>query len=79
MNWWNWIGLTTARMTNDTVSNQRTVPDPEKCRTRYLGQTLDLSKCLVENPGGCEYAARFGSGAYCHHHDRRSFEKASPP
>ena len=62
-------------MTDDTVSIQRRLPDPEICRTRHLGQTLDLSKCLVENPNSCVYAVRYGSGVYCHHHDRRSFEK----
>jgi hypothetical protein len=40
----------------------------------YLGPALDLSKCLVENPNGCEFAVRFGSGVYCHHHDRRMVE-----
>jgi len=63
---------------HQTVSNQRPVPVPEKCRTMYLGPSLDLSKCLVQNHNGCEFAVRFGSGVYCHHHDRRRVEKANP-
>jgi hypothetical protein len=59
----------------ETVSNQRRLPDPKICRTRYLGQSLDLSKCLMENPDLCEYAVRFDSGVCCRHPDRRSFEK----
>ena len=66
-------------MTDDTVSKQRHLPDPEICRTRYLGETLDFSDCLVENPEACEYALRFGSGILCRHPDRRSFEKAGKP
>jgi hypothetical protein len=64
-----------GNMTDDTVSNQRRLPDPKKCRTMYLGQALDLSECLVENPDGCEFAVSFGFGVYCYHSDRRSFEK----
>lgn len=66
-------------MSDDTVSNQRSLPDPEACRTRYRGQSLDLSKCLVENPAGCEFALRFGSGVSCYHPDRRRFEKTNSP
>ena len=66
-------------MTNDTVRNQRRVPDPEKCRTRYLWPPLDFSECLVKNPDGCEYAVHFGSGVICRHPDRRSFEKTDRP
>ncbi len=66
-------------MTEIAISNQRSVPDPEKCRTRYLGQILDLSDCLVKNPEGCEFAVRFGTGVYCFHHDRRTFEKTDRP
>jgi hypothetical protein len=44
-----------------------------------MGPSLDLSKCLVENPNGCVYAVHFGSGVYCHHADRRSFEKTGLP
>src|ERR1035437_7491221 len=62
-------------MTDDTVSNQRRLPDPEKCRTTYLGQALDLSECLMENPDDCEFAVSFGFGVYCYHSDQRRFEK----
>jgi hypothetical protein len=60
---------------NDTVSHQQPVPHREKCRTMYLGPSLDLSKCLVKNRNGCEFAVRFGAGVYCHHHDRRRVER----
>lgn len=59
-----------------TVNNQRRLPAPEKCRTRYMGPSLDLSRCLVENPGGCEFAVRYGSDVYCHHRDRRRVENS---
>jgi len=65
-------------MIDNTVSNQRRLPDPEKCRTRYLGQTFCFSDCLVENPDACECAVRFGFGVFCRHPDRRSFEKTDP-
>ncbi|MGD1020001.1 MAG: hypothetical protein ABSA12_11880 [Verrucomicrobiia bacterium] len=66
-------------MTDDTVSDRQRLPDPEKCRTKRLEGFLHLSKCLVENPTGCEYALRFDSGDYCYHPDRHRFEKAGPP
>jgi hypothetical protein len=66
-------------MTNDAVSNQRRLPDPEICRTRYRGKVLDISNCLMEDPSGCKYAATFGSSIICLHPDRRSFEKAGLP
>ena len=66
-------------MTDHTVSNQRRLPDPERCRTGYLGHTLVFSDCLVNNPEACEYAVRFGCCVYCRHPDRRSFEKKGLP
>ena len=72
---WHGRNATLSSVANDTVSNQRRLPDPEICRTRHLGPSLDLSKCLVENSNGCVYAVRYGSGVYCHHHDRRGFER----
>jgi hypothetical protein len=66
-------------MADNTVSNQRRLPDPEQCRTRHLGQTLDFSECLVENPDGCEYALRFGRSVFCRHPDRRRYEKIGLP
>ena len=62
-------------MTDNTVSNQQRFPDPEKCRTMHLGQTLGFSSCLTENPDGCEYTLRFATCVFCRHPDRRSFEK----
>jgi len=59
---------------NAAVSHQPPVPSREECRTMYLGPALDLSKCLVKNRNGCEFAVRFGSGVYCQHHDRRLVE-----
>jgi hypothetical protein len=73
------VGLTTARTTDETVSHPWRLSDPEKCRTGYLGKSLDLWKCLVESPEACEYAFRFGNGIICHHPDRRWFEKTEKP
>lgn len=68
-----------GHMSDGTVSNQRRLPDPEVCRTEYLGRSLVLSKCLVENPDLCRSALDFGFGVYCSHPDRRSFEKTGLP
>jgi len=65
-------------MTDSTANDHRPLPDPERCRTKYLGQALDLSDCLVNNPAGCEFAVRFGNGVFCYHHDRRIFETPDP-
>jgi hypothetical protein len=69
------VGLTTAKKTADTVSNQKCLPDPKKCRTRYLGKALDYSKCLVENPEACMYAVSYSGGVICNHPHQRWFEK----
>jgi hypothetical protein len=69
------VGLTTARKTADTVSNQRRLPDPKVCRTKYLGQALDFSKCLVGNPEACKYAVSFSGGVICNHPYHRWFDK----
>ncbi len=69
-------------MADDTVNDQRRLPDPKTCRTRnlkYLGPVLGLSHCLVKYPYACEYAARFDNKVFCRHPDRRSFEKTDPP
>ena len=66
-------------MTDETFSNQRRLPDPKICRTRYLGQSLDSSDCLTENPETCQHALRFGSGTLCRHPDHRTFAKAGKP
>jgi hypothetical protein len=63
-------------MTDETVNNQRRLPDPEICRTRSERHTFGSTDCLVENPSGCEYAVRSVSGFHCYHPDRRNFEKA---
>ena len=65
-------------MTDDTSSNQRRLPDPEKCRVQHQEQFPDLSECLMEAPDACEYAVRIGSGVYCYHPDRLRFEKTGP-
>ena len=65
-------------MTADFVSNHRWLPDPELCRTRYLGPFPDFSQCLAENPDDCRYGTRVVSNVFCHHPDRRRFEKAGP-
>jgi len=57
----------------------RHLPDPEICRTRYLGEALPFSDCLVENPNGCEYARRFPYCVSCCHPDRRKFEAPRKP
>ena len=67
------------QVTDSTVSDQRRFPNPQKCRTRYLGRILDLSDCLMGNPDLCKYAVSFGFAVYCYHPDRRSFEKADGP
>jgi len=64
-----------SKLTDDTFPNQVRLPDPEICRTRYLGKSLDLWRCTVENSQVCEYAFQFDNGIICHHPDRRSFEK----
>jgi hypothetical protein len=66
-------------MTDEIANTQRHLPDPEICRTMYLGQALNLSECLVENPDSCEFAARFYASVFCWHPERRTFEKADPP
>jgi len=66
-------------MTDDTFSNQRGLPNLERCLTWHLGETLAFSYCLVENPDCCEHAARLGSIGFCSHPDRRSFEKSDTP
>ena len=66
-------------MTDETVNNQRRLPDPEICRTRYERQSFGSTDCLVESPGGCEYAVRSVSGFHCYHPDRHSFAKTGKP
>jgi len=62
-------------MTNDTVSFQKRLPDLEICRTRYLGQCVNLWHCLMDTPDNCKFAVRIGFGVICRHPIRRGFEK----
>lgn len=54
------------------------LPDPQLCRTRYLGQALGLSECLVKNPFHCPYARQFEGSFFCCHPDCRKFERPPP-
>jgi hypothetical protein len=76
----NWLDLPlpecySNNMIDDAVSNQRRLPSPENCRTRYLGESLGFTKCLVKDPEDCPYAVRFASGVSCYHPDRRNFDR----
>ena len=66
-------------MTNETLSNLRRLPDPQRCRASYLWQGLDFSACLVENPNPCRHALSFGFGFFCRHPHRPSVKKAGKP
>ena len=66
-------------ISDNTVSNQRRLPDPEICRTRHERQIFGSTDCLVESPDDCEYAVRSVSGFHCYHRDRHTFGKANPP
>ena len=69
-----WRNAICRIMTDGTVSNQRRLPNPKICRTRYLGQALDFSKCLVGNLEACKYAVSFSGGVICSHPHCRWFE-----
>ena len=73
------VRRTMPRTAEDTVSKQNRLPNPKICRTKFLGQSVEFSACLVENPVGCLYAGRVGTSVYCHHPDRRTFEKTGKP
>jgi hypothetical protein len=66
-------------MTDNTVSEHRRLPNPERCRTRFLGEALVYSDCLLINHDGCKYALRYGLGVFCRHPDRRNFERKDLP
>jgi hypothetical protein len=70
---------TTLRTTGHTVVNQNRFPDTKNCRTKFLGQSVEFSACLVQNPVGCIYAGRVDASVYCHHPNRRDFEKTGKP
>lgn len=69
------VGLTTPSATNDKVADQHRLPDPRLCRSRYLGDYLPFSDCLVKDPNDCEHVLRAGFSFLCNHPNRRSFEK----
>jgi hypothetical protein len=64
-------------MSGKKITHHPRLPDPKRCRTMYLEQFPELSKCLVADPDECEFAARIGSGVYCHHPHRFKFENSS--
>src|SRR5258706_15464426 len=66
--------LTPHPRPDDTMSNQRQLPDPEICRTRYMGKSLGFTDCLVENPNGCPFAVILPSCVSCFDPDRQSFD-----
>jgi hypothetical protein len=70
--------LTTPSATDDKVANPRRFPDPKICQTRYLGDYLPFSDCLVKNADDCAHALRAGFSFLCNHPHRRRFEKAGP-
>ena len=63
-------------MKNPKQDAPKPLPDPEICRTQYLGRVVDLCECLVKNPDRCAYALRFGEGTFCRHPECRSFDKS---
>ena len=62
-------------MTGLKPDYEKPLPNPEICRTRYLGHVINLCECLVNNPNRCPYVLRFGEGVFCRHPDGRKFEK----
>jgi hypothetical protein len=66
-------------MTHETLSNPRHLPNPEICRTSYLLYGLGFTRCLVDNPGVCEFAESSSNGFHCEHPDRRKFDHSQPP
>jgi hypothetical protein len=63
-----------CKVNSSSSSDQRRLPDPEVCRTRYLGALFGFSDCLAESPGRCVYSLKFNDGFLCRHPDRRKFE-----
>jgi hypothetical protein len=61
------------------VSDQRHLPDPEKCRTRPVVNAVTFSECLAKDPVSCKYAISFNLAFFCRHPDRRSFKTAGNP
>ena len=66
-------------MTDKAISRQKRLPDPEICRTIYLGKSLGFTECLVKNSDRCKLAVRFATCVCCYHPHRRSFEKKGLP
>jgi hypothetical protein len=63
-----------CRVNSSSPSDQRRLPAPEVCRTRYLGALFGFSDCLSESPNACIYSLKFHDGFLCRHPDRRKFE-----
>jgi len=62
-------------MKNAKHDHEKPLPDPDICRTLYLGRVVDLCECLVKNPHRCAYALHFGEDFFCRHPHARGFEK----
>ena len=60
-------------MSETTPTSPRLLPNPEECHTRHIA--VELSECLVKDPWTCPNAVRFGNGSFCHHPERRKFER----
>ena len=54
------------------------LPDPQLYRTRFLGQALGLSQCLVKHPFHCPFVRQLENSFFCRHPDCRKFEKPAP-
>ena len=53
---------------------ESTLPDSEVCRTKDIWSDW-MMVCLVDDPKTCPFVIPFGDGFYCHHPDRKKFEK----
>jgi hypothetical protein len=67
------------KVNSSSPSDQQRLPDPEVCRTRYLGALFGFSDCLAELPGRCAYSLKFHDGFLCRHPERRKFELNEQP
>jgi hypothetical protein len=47
------------------------LPNKAVCRAQKL-VIVDLYKCLVKKPQGCEHATFFGGGVFCHNLKREA-------
>ena len=67
------------KVNSSSPSDQQRLPDPEVCRTRYLGDLFGFSDCLAGLPGHCAYSLKFNDGFLCRHPDLRKFELSEQP